>query len=398
MAWNDAAHANRLVPPHPSRCLAFGSAAALLLAAACSAADRLPHRSTTDTLESGVVLVRNEGEGVWDDRSAWRLTDEVRIGARDGLGPMVFGEIRGLALDRWGRVYVLDGHADEVRVFDADGSYVRTIGRRGQGPGELLGPTGIRIDPSGRLWALDPGNQRYSVFDPTGLLVAEYPFRGNVGYVEWDDGVFTPTGDLYDRVPVWFGRRGRKGFARYDTLRGEFVDTVPHPPYPPGTVFPFGRSVPTPRGWWIATRAEYRLTEVAWSGDTIRIVERALEARPFTGEQRDSAARAAREMNRISRGQVDLDVPELRPIFDAMLVDDRDYLWVMLTPDPDADGTVFDVFDRDGVHLGGVGARFRAETSPRPVGRGDRIAFVSEDELDVEYVVVLRIEGRNGAS
>lgn len=348
-----------------------------------------------DTLDGGIVLITNEGLGMWDERSAWRLRDEVRIGARDGAGPAVFGDIRSIALDPLGRVYVVDYLADVVRLFDADGSYIRTIGKRGHGPGELRGPSGIRIDPAGRLWIQDLGNQRYSVFDSTGVLLREYPVRGGLNFVEWTEGVFTPAGDLYDRVPVWFGRRGRTGFARYDTLRGEFVDTVP--PFPPETQFPFGRSVPTPRGWWMAVRSEYRLWEVAWSGDTLRIVERVREASPLTDDQRDSARQAAREMRRLSRGEVDLDVPDLQPIFDQMLVDDRDYLWVMLTSEPDSEGgTQLDVFDRDGIYLGAVEAPYRAEYyRPRPVVRGDRIAFVTKDELDVQYVVVMRIGGRD---
>jgi len=330
---NEMSHPTGLSPPSM-----YGGLLTVALAVTGACADaRSPSRVTVDTLESGIVVVTNAGSGIWGGRSAWRLTEEVRIGARDGAGRTVFGDIRSLALDRLGRVYVVDYHADEIRLFDTDGSYVRAIGRRGRGPGELHGPSGIRIDPAGRLWVQDLGNQRYSVFDTTGLLVQEHPLRGGLMAVEWTDGVFTRAGDLYDRVPVWFGRRGRTGFGRYDTLRGEFVDTVPQPPFPPGTQFPFGRSTATPRGWWMGVRSAYRFWEVAWAGDTIRIVERPSEPSSLTEQQRDSVLQAVREMKRLSRGEVDLDVPELQPIFDWMLVDDRDYLWVMLTPGPEAE-------------------------------------------------------------
>lgn len=158
--------------------MSWGSTVALLLLTA-TCGDGPPRAGPTiDTLESGVILVSNPATGIWDERSAWQLTDEVKIGARHGEGPEVFGDVRSLALDDAGRVYVLDFHVQEVRVFDSDGSYVRTIGGRGGGPGEIGGATGIIVDPSGRLWVPDYRNQRYSLFDSSGVLAKSCRFAG----------------------------------------------------------------------------------------------------------------------------------------------------------------------------------------------------------------------------
>jgi sugar lactone lactonase YvrE len=350
-----------------------------------------------DTLESGVILVSNPATGVWDERSAWRLTDEVRIGTRDGEGPEVFGDVRSIALDDVGRVYVLDAHVQEVRVFDRAGIHVRTIGGHGGGPGEIGFATGIIVDPAGRLWIPDYGNQRYSLFDTSGVLVKEMPFRGGVRFTEWTTGVFSPSGDFYDRIPVGIGPSSA-GYARYDTLRGAFVDTARStgevlPDGTPG--FPWRRVTVTPRGSWVGVTLEYRLWEITRDGFPLRIVERDYEANPLTPEQRDSARLAVRELKRHARGDVDLEVPDEQPIFDRMIVDDRDHLWVQLSPKPDATTTTFDVFDPEGVYLGAVETPYRvAWPYATPVVRGGRIAFVTKDELDVPYVVVLGIEER----
>lgn len=202
----------------------------LSLPAACGEARGPAPRATIDTLESGIVHVSNPQVGVWGERPAWRLTDEVRIGTSLGTGPAMFGDVRDVALDAAGRVYVLDSQAQEIRVFDTAGSYVRTAGRPGAGPGEFRGAAGMLIDPSGNLWVLNQVNQRYTVFDPSGALLAEYPRRGNVAWVAWYFGAFSPEGVLYDRMPVRLpGPDGVMPYGRYDPARGEFLDTVSGP-------------------------------------------------------------------------------------------------------------------------------------------------------------------------
>ena len=142
-----------------------------------------------DTLPSGTIVVKNPDAPVWDSAAAWRLVEDLRIGAVDGTGPAVFGEIGGMTQDSAGRVYVLDQQAQEIRVFAPDGSYVRTIGRRGGGPGEFRGAFGVVFDRSNNLWTLDVNNARYTLFNDAGVLLRSfhrnaggvvYPFLGGV--------------------------------------------------------------------------------------------------------------------------------------------------------------------------------------------------------------------------
>lgn len=50
-------------------------------------------------------------------------------------------------------------------MFDSEGAFVRTIGRKGQGPGELKSPCCLALGPGGRLWVRDGGNRRYQSYD-----------------------------------------------------------------------------------------------------------------------------------------------------------------------------------------------------------------------------------------
>lgn len=54
-----------------------------------------------------------------------------------------------------GRIFVADMTSERVVIFEADGTFVRTIGRAGGGPGEFRSPTALAMDGSGALAVWD---------------------------------------------------------------------------------------------------------------------------------------------------------------------------------------------------------------------------------------------------
>lgn len=95
-----------------------------------------------------------------------RLSNLATIGRLQGDPNYVFGAIEDVAVDRQGKVYVLDSHAKTVRVFGRDGRFIQQLGRPGRGPGEFYAPQALALDGAGRLFVLDPGNGRMHVFSP----------------------------------------------------------------------------------------------------------------------------------------------------------------------------------------------------------------------------------------
>jgi len=160
--------------------------------------------------------------------------------------------------------------------------------------------------------------------------------------------VFSPTGDLYDLVlsPTESGRQ--TGYARYDTLTAEFVDTLPLPVLPEGTPFGWGRIMPTPLGWWVGVATDYRLWELMRAGATVRVVEREHEPVGLPTAQRDSIRDAMRLLQQRARGATSLPIPEQHRIFDAFVVDHHGYVWVHRSQTPGERMTSFDVLGPDG--------------------------------------------------
>jgi DNA-binding beta-propeller fold protein YncE len=90
----------------------------------------------------------------------------ARPGAGAGRGGS-FGRPTDVAFDTQGDIFVADGY-DNSRVakFTKDGDFVKSIGTRGNAPGQFNTPHTIANDAKGNIYVGDRGNQRIQVFDP----------------------------------------------------------------------------------------------------------------------------------------------------------------------------------------------------------------------------------------
>lgn len=117
-------------------------------------------------------------EAAADDRPLdWQFTEELRLGSADD-GPTGFYQIdeRSIAVGQSGSTYVLDKGNKWIVVFDARGEYQRTVGRPGDGPGELRYPVNIwvRAGPAGdEIEVLDFAHGKIVRFTAEGGLLGE---------------------------------------------------------------------------------------------------------------------------------------------------------------------------------------------------------------------------------
>lgn len=369
-----------------------------------------------DTLAGGRVVVRNGGRPLWGAGGGWRLEEVDRIGRLQGEGPDALGEIRAVEVDGQGRVYVLDSRAREIRVFDSGGRYLRSLGRPGEGPGELAAPAGLAWGPAGGLWVMDFGNGRYTAFDPeSGEVLEERRRPMGFAVIPWPGG-FDREGGLLD---TGLGRvEGSPGIPSLIRLDTAFlpVDTLPLPraddrdrilftrpdgtpvmsmmdPFTPGPVWSIW-----PGGGLVAVRGvDFRLDYVHFGPDTVRTVELDRPRAPVSGRERDSVLVAFRETARQVGGSAEPDreprVPDLKPAVRSVFQDDRDHLWVRPWAASGAPPT-YDIFDPRGRYLGAVELPVAPAPAVRPVVRGDRMVVATAGALGTPIVVVLRIGGR----
>ena len=118
---------------------------------------------------------------------------------RKGVGRLT--KPLGMATDQAGRIYVVDGTAQRVLVYDPQGTYITSIGNGDQ----LERPSAVAVTPDGtRVYVLDTGGVRsdrhqVAVYDGSGRLERNIGRRG-IGEGEFNlplDCCLGPDGRLY---------------------------------------------------------------------------------------------------------------------------------------------------------------------------------------------------------
>jgi hypothetical protein len=78
------------------------------------------------------------------------LEEVWRVGGEEE-DDIIFGVISSVRTDSEGFIYLLDEQLAEIMILDASGRFVRTVGGRGEGPGEVALPGGIALMPDGTV-------------------------------------------------------------------------------------------------------------------------------------------------------------------------------------------------------------------------------------------------------
>jgi len=135
----------------------------------------------------GVRVVHNSGPGAWGKIPKVTLEPVRVLGDVDTADEnMAFYIPVNIVLDAAGNMYVLDSGNHRIQKFDPAGKYLATIGRQGQGPGELYYPSWLSLDAQGFLYVSDPNNNRVQVLTPDGKDHKTIRFdEGAVGDVFW---------------------------------------------------------------------------------------------------------------------------------------------------------------------------------------------------------------------
>ncbi len=112
--------------------------------------------------------------------------DTLKLLRRIGTGghkhelttPGDFSKPTGVAVDAEGNLYVADTMNNRIEIFDADGQFISTFGKEGDGPGYFARPKGVAIDGDGHIWVADGMQDRVQVFNKEGQLLIAFGGHG----------------------------------------------------------------------------------------------------------------------------------------------------------------------------------------------------------------------------
>jgi hypothetical protein len=124
-----------------------------------------------EVTKEGVVHVMNPTDAK-ERPTEMELEEEWRLGGEDD--EEIFGVITAITSDDDGNFYLLDAQLNEIKVYDEDGEYLRTIGREGEGPGEFRGAFNMFMLPGGDIGVLQVFPGKIVKLTPDGEPAGEF--------------------------------------------------------------------------------------------------------------------------------------------------------------------------------------------------------------------------------
>lgn len=336
------------------RCLL---AAASLLALAATAAT------------AATPIVQNGAKPAKGVRTA-RLTEVWRRGGE--ADDVFFGAASSIKTGPGGQVLVLDTRLSEVKVLDAAGELVRTVGREGDGPGEARRPGDMFVAGDGSLCLLQgfPGRIVKVKADGTPAGEAKYG-TGTPGSGQFSvliRGLEHPAGMVLAGISMTFGNSsvsnqeyflsicGPDGSRRQQLLtKSSTVDYADFVLDEMAMDFVWQRlaSAPDGRIFVAPERNEYRVSVYGNDGQPVREITRAYQSPARTPELKEQArqileAIGANYPTRPKRLQVEATAPAVAGMW--VTADGR--LWVLTGDEqpgrPKGTWCQLDVFAPDG--------------------------------------------------
>ncbi len=316
----------------------------------------------------GVEYIHNTETPMYPDKTV-TFVEDLSIGGEDEKGNIILFRPQRFIVDQNENIYIIDIQDQVIQVFDPNGKYLRTIGSKGEGPGEFKSIQYHAFLPNGQLIVMDYSARRSSFFDSSGNFIESYQWRKklaqlhfvtNSSYIvnEYTYEEVTPS----ERRKLWVKEYNFEGNEICSF--GEFVDSkikevsegnssvmmgIPHSPE---SIF----SADQNRQYlYHCLNNNYIIEVYDKSGKVFRKIDRPYEAIPFTSKDADEF-RIPYEKNRnelLKKLVKEMPMPKLKTITPYMLVDDLGNLWVETHEKKEEEDriiTVYDIFNKDGYY------------------------------------------------
>ena len=357
-----------------------------------AATSQVPSRAVVDTLPRGIVRTTSPGPTSWTSTNGWRLELERVIQPADGSPGELGNPFTVQVLDDGG-LLVVDQKPMSIKLFNANGGFVRTLGREGAGPGEYRAPQVVVFGDS--IFVHDHGLNRGTVMPmngggvrtfPTTCCIRFAPIAVDIGGRFWVAGpgrsddrqwlVFSPAGDRIDslpEMPVGEERRWIVPQAR---------PLVPLSPENRTLILRDGTLL-------LGNTAAYQFWVTRTGRDTARTFRRtnvlaerapvAVRESLFAAHTRGPDVRAVAALG---------DIPTTYPLWREFVEDGGGNLWVLVGGEAGRP-TRLEVFGPDGRFLGSVASPF--VTLGWTGWSRERVAQIGTDDNDLPLIRVYRI-------
>lgn len=127
-----------------------------------------------------------------------------------GTGEYEFNAPSDVVVADNGDIFIADGHSqntnNRVMKYSSDGTFIKSWGKTGYGPGEFKSLHALDIDSRGRLFVADRGNNRLQIFDQEGNFISQWTQFGKPSGLCFDehDNIFVADSESdNEQNPGW---------------------------------------------------------------------------------------------------------------------------------------------------------------------------------------------------
>ena len=330
---------------------------------------------------NGVTVVKNPKEPIYEE-DVFGLDEELTIGEEDKDGEPLFIDISSVRVDKEENIYVLDSKACQIKVFDKNGKYLRKIGRKGRGPGEMQLPTVLDIVYGKEIMICDLPNNRISFYSLQGELLKEVS-KGKYFrlWAPLPDSNRNFVGSMRIQIEdkrIDELRKFDSNFKPIFTI--EKIEYTDEPnviyPYPPFIFYIILKDDKVLWGNWV----HYRLQIADDAGRTTRKIIKDYDPVKITDEDKERDIKKRFGDRGIPPG-IKLVFPDYYPAFWHLSHDDEGRIFVQTFRRTEEGSYYYDVFDSEGKYIAKVPLKVR----PRD-WKNNKLYTIEEDEEGYQYV------------
>ena len=376
-----------------------------LIPFACS---KKPESEASVEVIDGIEYVHNTETPLYPEKSV-TFEEELSVGGEEYemlSQPMRF------IVDKEGRIFISDYQDQAIKVFDPNGGFIRSIGRKGEGPGEFTNLGSQTFLPEGKLLAMDFMAMRLSLFDPEGTYLIGYYWTNRPGRLLYAtdsncvmaEDVFGEGKDIMAERKLFAKKFDFEGneILNFGEFQTEEMKTYSESTSGGGGII-LGISVPhSPHSIFAADQESQRLYHCVndkymievfdHDGKVIRRIDRPYEPLSFTDEDAKEFRSRYEDSQRegLKKMVQGMSMPSVKTITPQMLVDDRGNLWVETYEQREEENKVFtayDIFNPDGYYE----AKVWVDVKPEIFMNGKMYCFHTDEETGYRFVKRYRV-------
>lgn len=319
--------------------------------------------------ENGVKVIKNPEVPLYGEFK-FELEEDLSIGNEDDENYM-FYRVRDIALDSNDNIYIIDSGICRIQIYDSNGQFLQTIGRKGQGPGEFERPRRLFIDNQNNIYVED--REQIKIHDSKGEFRKSIRINGSASEFAFDSegNIFANVRRFsseelkYRRMFIKVNSEGKvlKKFIEFSEpgfglVKGEkgILTLSLYLEYHPHLYF----SCVNENTFTYGISSEYQIFVIDKDGGCLMNIQKEEDHQAVNRKEKDTIIKRfeeslARQGQKVPRKAIEetCDFPAFRSFFSKIMVDDKQRIFVrrvksVLEEGEDAE---YDIFCSDGRYL-----------------------------------------------